>query len=262
MKYFIFFFVLTAVIPNVLADTIYLKNGSKIEAQGTWEEGENIGCFVQGKIQKYHKDKVLKIEEGDIVEINFKKRPFEYNIIKDESKHNIKRTIVVVLNRKVSRSVLKEIGLILKNSETRSYQRTFISYLIAGTDVHNDGYWATTHFNPNLEVKFYSLSVEEEKLLTKKTEPRLNRKIIGSWLDDWIGSKKTIFLKDGKLFLESIYPDGSAGVCEMTERKVNGRRIIEDKGGNSFGEFFLINSNNELEFWGPKGNYYTAKSIH
>jgi hypothetical protein len=52
----------------------------------------------------------------------------EYNIIEDEKKLDIKRSVVVSLNRKVSRDVLKEIALTLKLNDTRSYQRTFIGY--------------------------------------------------------------------------------------------------------------------------------------
>ena len=186
----------------------------------------------------------------------------EYNIIEDEKKLDIKRSVVVSLNRKVTRDVLKEIALTLKQNDTMSYQRTFIGYFLVGED-KNNGYWARTDFKPNLEVRIIGLSIEEERALAKKPEPVPGRKIIGSWLDDrpGVGAKLTLFYTNEKLFLESTYSDGSSGVKEKTERSDNRGRRIDDKGGNDFGDYLLINPNNELEFWDERGYFYTAKSL-
>lgn len=185
-----------------------------------------------------------------------------YKIIKDEKKRDIKRSIEVSLDKKVSEEILKEIALKLKQGDSRSYQRTFIGYFLAGQE-KNNGYWATTHFNPDLEVRIIGLSIEDEKTLTKKAEPKSERKIIGSWLDDrpGAGAKMTLFYTNEKLFLENTYSDGSSGAKEMTERNENGGRRIDDKGGNDFGEYFLINTSNELEFWDKDGKYYTASRL-
>ena len=185
-----------------------------------------------------------------------------YNIIKDEKKRDIKRSIEVSLNKKVSREILKEIALNLKQGDSRSYKRTFIGYFLAGKE-KNNGYWATTHFNPDLEVRIIGLSIEDERTLTKKAEPKPERKIIGSWLDDrpGVGAKMTLFYTNEKLFLESTYSDGSSGAKEMTESSENRGRRIDDKDGNDFGEYFLINPNNELEFWAKDDKYYTAARL-
>ncbi len=186
----------------------------------------------------------------------------EYNIIKDEKRLDIKRSIEVSLNRKVSRDELKRIALTLKQSNTKSYQRTFIGYFIVGED-KNNGYWARTDFKPNLEVRIIGLSIEDEKALTKKAEQIPGRKTIGSWLDDRpnIGAKMTLFYTNKKLFLESTYSDGSSRIEEKIERSDNRGRRIDDKGGNDFGDYLLINSSNELEFWDEEGYFYTAKSL-
>ncbi len=185
-----------------------------------------------------------------------------YNVIKDVKKRDIKRSIEVILNKKVSSTVLKEIALDLKQRDTKSYQRTFIGYFLAGKD-KNQGYWATTNFNPNLEVRIIGLSIEDERALTKKAATNSKRNIIGSWLDDrpGVGAKMTLFYKNKKLFLESAYSDGSSGIQEMVERSHRGGKRIDDKNGNGFGEYFIINERNELEFWSKNGNYYTAKRL-
>ncbi len=186
----------------------------------------------------------------------------EYNIIEDVKKLDIKRSVVVSLNRKVSRDVLKKIALTLKQSDTRFYQRTFIGYFLMGED-KNNGYWARTDFIPNLEVRIIGLSIEDERALAKKPKPMSGRKIIGSWLDDrpGVGAKLTLFYTNEKLFLESTYSDGSSGVKEKAERSDNRGLRIDDKEGNDFGDYFLINPNNELEFWDAGGYFYTAKSL-
>lgn len=87
-----------------------------------------------------------------------------YRIIDDESKRDIKRTVKVSLNKKVSEDVLREIAKSIKKNETHPHQRTFIVYFIEGDD--KQGWWATTHFNPDLDVKIIGLSDDEEKRLT------------------------------------------------------------------------------------------------
>ena len=42
---------------------------------------------------------------------------------------------------------------------------------------------------------------------------------------------------------------------------VGGRKLVEAE-ENGFGEYFLISSSGDLEFWSKEsGNYYTAKAI-
>ena len=185
-----------------------------------------------------------------------------YSILEDEKLYGIKRSVEVSLNKKVSREVLKEFALSIKESDSRSYQRTFIGYFIAGND-RNQGYWASSHFNPNLEVEIIGLSIEDEKALIKKAAPAPEANIIGSWLADrpYIGGKMTLFYTNGKLFLESAYSDGSLEVKEMAESRDNGGKRIYDKGDNIFGEYFIINESNELEFWSKNDHYFTAKKL-
>ena len=49
-----------------IADTIILKNGTRIETLGTWEEGDEIKYFIRGGIADFPKEDVERIEEGEI----------------------------------------------------------------------------------------------------------------------------------------------------------------------------------------------------
>lgn len=186
----------------------------------------------------------------------------KYNIIEDKKKRDIKRSVVVLLKKKVRKKVLETIAQNIKQGDSRLYQRTFISYIVEGQS-KKDGYWATTYFNPNIEVKIFRLSLEEEVALTKKPKQTPGRKIIGSWLDDRanVGARMTLFYENRTLFLELSYPGGSSRVEEKVEYSENGGRRIDDKDGNDFGEYFFINQNNDLEFWDKNGNYYTARKL-
>ena len=68
-------------------------------------------------------------------------------------KNNIKKTIEVLLNKRVNKDVLKKIALTLKDNDSKSYVRTFIGYYLKGqTQI---GYWAGTDFNPDLKIRIY-----------------------------------------------------------------------------------------------------------
>lgn len=190
-------------------------------------------------------------------------KDIKYTISEDSHKRDIKRSVVVILEAKISKVSLKKLAQKIKNGESTNYQRTFIVYFLKGKDRDN-GYWATTHFNPNLEVKVLGLSQKEEASLVKPVASTPDRKVLGAWLDDrsGIGAKMIIYYsKDGNVYLESSYSDGSSGTKEMIELTNEDGKRIEDKEGNDFGEYFIVNKVNQLEFWSKNGNYYTAKSI-
>ncbi len=187
----------------------------------------------------------------------------KYTVSEDTHKRDIKRSVVVILEKKISKDNLHNLAYKIKNSDPANYQRTFIGYYLKGKD-KNNGYWATTNFNPNLEVRMLGLSIEDEAVLTKPVVSTANKDVLGVWLDDHpgVGAKMTIYhSKDGKLYLERSYSDGSSGRKEMINFAIENGKRIEDKEGNDFGEYFIINKANQLEFWSKNGNYYTAKNI-
>jgi len=185
-----------------------------------------------------------------------------YTIIDENIVTGIKRSLDIRLNRKVSEDVLKSIAMKLKNSDPRTYDRSFIGYYLPDMKV-NAGYWATTHFNPNLEVRILGLTAaQEETLKQRPADP--SREIIGGWLDErpFAGSRITIFRQDGKLFMENTYKDGSAGTAELVEtRSSNGRRF-DYKPDRGNGEYYLINSKGELQQWDQDGPFMTAKKVN
>lgn len=185
-----------------------------------------------------------------------------YTIIDKNIVPGIKRSLDIRLNNKVSEKVLRSIAMKLRNADSNSYERTFIGYYLPGMEV-NAGYWATTHFNPDLEVRILGLTVEQERALTQEPEDA-SREIIGSWLDEspFVGNRITIFRKDGKLFMENIYKDGSSGTKELVARKspLGGQRF-EKVGDSTAGDHWMVDSNGNLQLRDNEGWIATAKKI-
>ncbi|NQT17375.1 MAG: hypothetical protein HQ582_31765 [Planctomycetes bacterium] len=185
-----------------------------------------------------------------------------YTIIEKNIVPGIKRSLDIRLNRKVSQDVLSSIAMELKNSDPNSYERTFIGYYLPDMKV-GAGCWATTHFNPNLEVRVLGLTAEQERAFTQqRADP--SREIIGSWLDESIGGANvtTIFRKDGRLFMENTYSDGSAGTDELVETPSPDGRRFDSKPDRGFGEYYLINSKGELQLLDQDGPFMTAKKVN
>lgn len=59
-----FFLALYAGSSQTVADTIYFKDGSKVETEQTWEEGDQVKCRRFGGEVTYSKKDVERIERG------------------------------------------------------------------------------------------------------------------------------------------------------------------------------------------------------
>jgi hypothetical protein len=184
-----------------------------------------------------------------------------YKVIEDSRTGNIKRSVEIVLEEKLEEDDLRKIAEKIKRSDGRDYERTFIGYHIKQKS--DSGYWATTHYNPNLQVLILGLTKAAESSLSKLEPSSSDKKVVGTWLDDSIIESKIAiyYSKDGKLIFENIYSDGSTTI-EMVESKDPRGKKLEAARGNSFGEYYIINASNQLEFWGKNGNFYTAKSLN
>ena len=98
-----------------------------------------------------------------------------YSIIDSTATAGIKRSLDVRLNKRVAEDALRAMALKLKSQDSRDYDRTFITYYLPGMTV-GAGAWATTHFQPDLEVKILGLWTEEEKKLS--TAPAVSGEIV------------------------------------------------------------------------------------
>ncbi len=181
-----------------------------------------------------------------------------YTVVDSSIVPGIKRSLVVRLNKKISENALRAIALKLKSQETQDYQRTFITYYLPGMKI-DAGAWATTHFNPNLEVLILGVAVEEEKQLANGLTQD-GREIVGSWIDETPGvaGRITIFREARKLYIETRFKDGSNLKEELIEKKSGERRRFDKLEGSEFGDHWIIDSNGNLQVRDNEGLIRTA----
>ena len=184
-----------------------------------------------------------------------------YEIIKIERVGSIKCSLDVRINKKIDKNTLTEIAHELRNRENKKYDKIFICYYLPGMKI-GSGAWATTHFNPDLKVEVIGLSIEDEEKLKPDTE-KDDKSIVGIWMDEipYASSRITIKKDNSKIIMHRAYQDGSEGTDVLEESTYNGLRRFEDAGGNSFGEYYLIDESGKLGIYGRQGLIRNCRSI-
>lgn len=182
-----------------------------------------------------------------------------YSIIDSSTLPGIKRSVDVRLNKKVSERTLRAIAFKLKSQDSCHYDRTFITYYLPGMAV-GAGAWATTHFNPDLELCIFGLTPEQEEKLVREPAPA-NCEIIGRWLDEFVGSRITIFRQDGKLLIEYMFKDGSSLKNELVDKKTALGRRFDKVESSRAGDHWILGSDGNLQVRDNDGLITTAKKI-
>lgn len=219
--------------------------------------------YNQTKVKVYNKDTYAEPQKQATTEVLDRKQEEDitYEIINTYTFRDIKRSLDVRLNKKVSEKTLRAIAFKLKAQDPKNYERTFICYYLPDMKI-DAGAWATTHFDPDIEVRILGLTVEQEEALNQLPDDP-SRDVIGNWLDEtlYMGRRITIFHQNDKIFMESVYYDGSSGKEEIVEKLSGKDRIFRKKERNSFGEFYLVDSQDNLQLWDQEGLISTAKKI-
>jgi hypothetical protein len=186
---------------------------------------------------------------------------FPYSINSETTVPGVKRSIEVRLTRKASAEDLRLIALELKAKDPRRYDRTFITYYLPHMAV-GEGAWATTHFNPDLDVKILGLTTEEADALSAAPAPQ-GQELIGRWLDEspLVGGRISIVRERGKLYLENVFKDGGSGRQEVTETKSPlGRRFDALEKPRS-GDHWILDFSGNLQIRDNDGLIATAKKL-
>ncbi len=213
-------------------------------------------------------DKYMKKMRADL-EKEFKTTPNSgkvvlektpYSIIKDKSYKNTKRSVDVRLERRITKNQLTALAHEINNLNKKSYKRTFILYYLPGMRV-DAGAWASTHFNPNLKVEILGATIEQAQKLTKPIALNNNQELIGNYFNDRgdLSCRISIFKEKGKIFKQDTYNDGSQGTQELKESRSDRGLRLDEIERNDFGEYYVINSDGNLEFWDAQGLIKTLK---
>lgn len=153
----------------------------------------------------------------------------EYQVIADETLHDIKRSVTVRLTGPMSEPALETLGKKLRAADP-GYERTFIEYLLPGMEP-GAGAWATTHFNPKLEVKILGATVEEyARLQQTDGQGQASEEVLGRWLNEqpYMTSRITIYREGDEYLKKETYQDGSSSTGRLIERaSPHGRAFAE-----------------------------------
>lgn len=234
---------------------VFLKND---------KSGEVVGLGSQGDDDRNHSAATSSASDRSGIPADV-----TYAIIESSVLTHVKRSINVRLNKAVCEEVLRAIALKLKAQDPQPYERTFIYYYLPEMLVGH-GAWATTHFNPDLEVDILGLSAQDEaKLLAER--PAKTHEVIGRWLDESpsVASRVTIYREEGNVFVEWAFADGKI-VKELKEKTLPGgdRRFdplsgegLLGAGGAASGEHLIIGTDGHLQIRDKSGLIAIARKV-
>lgn len=184
-----------------------------------------------------------------------------YSIIDSDVVPGVKRSVDVRLNKAVSDEVLRAIAEAVRAEDSREYERTLITYYLPNMTV-GAGAWATSHFNPTLEVQIQGLAAEQERALSGPVN-LANRNLIGRWLDErpFVAGPIAIFEEDGLLFIEQTFKDGSNLKYEVVENRSPLGRRFDSSDGSSTGDYWVLGSDGHLQIRDLDGLIATARKM-
>ena len=168
-----------------------------------------------------------------------------YSVIQADIVSGIRKSINVRLTKKVSEATLRAIALELKAGDSRQYNRTFIVYYLPDMPVGAGG-WATTHFDPGLEVRILGLAGKAERVEAGGAAS-FTREDIGKWLDERSGSQIVMYRDRGIPYVEQYFSDGSFLKEELVEMASQLGQRFESKGGSGLGGHWVIDRTGALQ---------------
>lgn len=185
-----------------------------------------------------------------------------YTIVSSAVTPGFKRTLDIRLSRKVSEEVLRAIATRLRDSDEHPYQRTFIMYYLPGMEVGSLA-WATSHFDPDLQIRIIGVSPDQEASLLGKTAHRAGVAQIGKWLEEGVlAGVIIIYREDGRTFLERNFKDGSHMREEVVERPSrHGRRFEIRKPSSDDGAYYFIDKSGNLQLRDLQGIINNSKRM-
>jgi len=179
----------------------------------------------------------------------------KYRVVENHRLRKIKLSLNIHLNRRLNEDALTSLAHKIYDSYSgKTYDRVFMLYSLPRT-IPGHGCWATTHFNPDVEVRIFGLSADEENAILKLKVP-FKGKLIGKW----IGDGGILFLeRSGKGYkLHRYFPDGSSEQFRLRDSKNDGdKQLVDLNDDGSVSQFYYqIRKNGDLalynkSFFGP-----------
>ncbi len=132
---------------------------------------------------------------------------------------------------------------------------------LAGPLVERSASGVSVHFSTTLVMGGDSARADQKQSSPAPAKEEPSREIIGRWLNEGVLTRKiTLFQQGGKLLMETLWSDGRGGTSEMVDKSSGAGRLFQAAPGTGHaGEFYLIDSQGDLQLWDPGGLVWTAQ---
>lgn len=162
----------------------------------------------------------------------------KHSIIEDTFMGTIKRTVDVRLEQKITEDELRLLGEEIKLKGRKSYERVFITYYLPH-QTPGSGAWATTHFDPDIDVRILGFGVDEVAALKKTDAPKEDR--VGRWeYSDAIGMVFTVTRVGTEFSMTTKFKDGSKVLEPVTAQREGERVIVRSVEPKDSGDYWIL----------------------
>jgi len=162
-----------------------------------------------------------------------------------------------VLDEAVDEDELRRVALAVKAEDSATYERTFILHFTPEMPRSEGVAWATSHFDPTLEIHVNGLTPSEQAELEQLPDED-GREIVGTWMDPVTSARIQIYEAGGTRHLEFRFADGSSYVEELRPSS-KAKGAWEDVEGSAAGDYYLVNADGHLELHDDMGLISTKR---
>lgn len=182
---------------------------------------------------------------------------YEYEILKEDfDKVYNKSSVYVQLPNPIEKNELTNIAKEIRASR-KKFDILFVFYSLPNMKI-GERSWAITHFEPEMKLKILGSTVNET---TTMNSQKVTGEILGKWKDKafMIESVKYLVKEDDNLKIKTVFGDGSIGEITLKESKKN--NLIRYDFENKNNQFYIIEENGNLGFYGEEGKISEGKKL-
>jgi hypothetical protein len=246
---------------SLLIPTVHARTWT--DTRGRTVEADYISChngivrMKNAEGQTYHVPMWTLSQQDQMFVVKTK----GWALVKAERQANVKASLDVRLADRVTKEKLVAIANELHGFADNKQPRLFIVYYLPDMEIDAGG-WATTHFNPNLEVKILGATKDQhEKMVAETKQTEASQQTIGSWTVNILPKGTiTFFRKGGKAYMTRRYTDGSSGTHELIIQQAGGQTRYRQSDGHP-ADYFIITGSGDLGHCDDEGMWATSKKM-
>jgi len=189
-------------------------------------------------------------EESDLNSENIF-QDINYIVLDMEKSQPNKCILTIRLENRIKADEIHQIAWAIENSEGADCAPLFIFYYLPNETPGVDIPWASSHFNPTLDIKINKADLETITKL-EASVPTSDENIIGTWIDEGVSPHIVVIEKIDDLFqTKEIYSDGSEWVKPTEVKIINGEERYY-----VIGYYMVVLENGNLALFDGQGYIY------